>query len=218
MANFDENISESFHASMEGLCLELLHQGYEAMIAAKAYQLDWKEDKLTVHYIACMNRLAIRKEHQISINAQFIIYSDAHAFEEDEVDTAPRIDFKFSKWQEKTEIDYFAEAKNVSEKDWKKRSGAFVSASYYYKRYIETGISHLVTGYYPHNCFLIAYIVNGDKNEILAHLNTLIKERFKDYGVIYKPEISFYEEYYLSENVLEGKCITLKHLFLQLPR
>ena len=121
MATFNEDISVDFQSALEGFCLELLHQGYESMLAAKGYDVDWKEDKLTVHYIAHMKALKLRKEYKISIMPQFIIYSDEHAFGEDEVEKAPRIDFKFSKWTQEEEIDYFAEAKNLSQKNWTKK-------------------------------------------------------------------------------------------------
>ena len=207
---------QAFTQSFENLCLELLHQGYEAMLAAKSYQLDWKEDKLTVHYIAQMKTLRIRKENKITITPQYIIYSDEHAFGEDEVEKAPRIDFKFSNWVLEEEIDYFAEAKNLSEKGWNKRNGTYVSSSYYYKRYIETGISHLLTDHYPDNCVLIAYVLNGHKNTVLANLNYLITSDFKNYGIIEKPKTVAHEEYYISENWVGTRKIVLKHLFLQL--
>ena len=216
MRLFNTDISESFQSAMEGFCLELLHQGYEAMLRAKQYDVDWKEDKLTVHYIAWMKTLSIRKEHQISIIPQFIIYTHEHAFEDDDVETAPRIDFLFNKWNNQEEVQYFAEAKNVSEKSWKKKNNKPVNASYYYKRYIETGISHLLTGYYPSNCVLIAYVVNGDKNVILSNLNSRISIDFPNYGAIIKPTIPVYDELYVSENPLNIQNKTLKHLFLQL--
>ncbi len=216
MGLFDTNIIEQFQFSMENLCLEMLHQGYEAMISEKRYNVDWKEDKLTVHYIAYMNTLEIRKENQISIVSQAMLYSDSHAFEEDDVATAPRIDFKFQKWSQKEEIYYFAEAKNVSERNWKKRDGKSVNASKYYKRYIETGIGHLVSGYYPSTCVLLAYVVNGDKNTVISELNTRITKDFTDYGMIKKPNSPVNEEYYISTNTIGSEGKELKHLFLQL--
>jgi hypothetical protein len=216
MGNFNEDICKGFQSAMEGYCLELLHQGYESMLAAKEYDVDWKEDKLTVHYIAHIKNLKIRKEYQLSIIPQFTLYSDEHAFGEEEVEKAPRIDFKFSKWFQREEIDYFGEAKNLSEKSWQKKNGKPVNASYYYKRYIETGISHLLTNYYPNNCFLIAYVLNGNKSIVLSNLNNLISFDFPHYGIITKPKMLGYEEYYISENQVQSKTVTLKHLFLQL--
>jgi hypothetical protein len=216
MESLNIDILEDFHSSMEGLCLELLHQGYEAMLAAKSYDVDWKEDKITAHYIALMNRLEIRKIYQISIISQFYIYSDEHNFGNEDADKAPRIDFKFNRWVQREEVDYFAEAKNLSEKSWKKKDGTPVNASYYDKRYINTGISHLLTGYYPNNCVLVAYIVNGDKKVILSKLNNLISSKFADYGMIIKPNNTTNKEFYISENTANNRKITLKHIFLQL--
>ncbi len=131
MINLNDNILKGFHTSMEGYCLELLHQGYGAMLSARGYDVDWKEDKITVHYIAHMMKLEMRKNYKISIIPQFIIYTDEHAFGEDDVEKAPRIDFKFSKWEQREEVDYFAEAKNISAKNWKKKDGKSVNAHKY---------------------------------------------------------------------------------------
>jgi hypothetical protein len=218
MLNFDQNIRPEFQKSMEILCLELLHQGYEAMFLGKGYDVDWKEDKLTVHYIAHMKELEICKEGQISIIPQFVIYSDEHAFGDEEVEKAPRIDFKFIKWFQRFEIDFFAEAKNLSAKSWKKKNGANVDSNYYYNRYIETGISHLISGYYPNTCFLIAYVLNGNRNNIISNLNNRIIRDFPEngYGQIIKLTPSVHEEYYISDNTFNGNNIIVKHLFLQL--
>jgi hypothetical protein len=215
MTELNDDILSGFHESMEGYCLELLHQGYLSMLTAKGYDVDWKEDKLTVHYIEHMMRLEMRKMFQISIIPQAYLYTYEHAFGEDEVEKAPRIDFKFSRWEQKEEVDYFAEAKNLSEKNWTKKNGKPVNASYYYKRYIETGISHLLTNYYPNNCVLIGYVLNGNKSVILSNLNNLISLNFGDYGCITKPETTSNDEFYISENEFEKKKI-IKHMFLQL--
>ncbi len=34
--NLNQNIANNFQAAMEGYCLDLLHQGYEAMLTANA--------------------------------------------------------------------------------------------------------------------------------------------------------------------------------------
>lgn len=216
MINLNDDILIDFRASMEGFCLELLHQGYEAMLSARGYDVDWEEDTLTAHYIGFMDKLPLCREWQIDIVPQFYIYSDKHLGGEEAAKYAPRIDFRFMKWFKETKTEYFAEAKNLSEKNWTKKSGAFVSTSYYYSRYIKTGISHLLTEYYPNNCVLIAYVLNGDKKAVLSNLNNLISSNFSNYGIITKPNTPVYEEYYISENQVGVESVIIKHLFLEL--
>lgn len=216
MEGFNADILKGFHSSMEGLCLELLHQGYEVMLAAKSYDVDWEEDTLTIHYIDYMEKLPLCREQKIDIISQKYLYSEKHISGKKEAKYAPRIDFRFMTWFKDVKIEYFAEAKNLSEKSWKKKDGKGVNASYYYDRYVDTGISHLLTNYYPSNCVLIAYVLNGNKNDVLLNLNKLISLKFTDYGTIVKPDNAVNEEYYISENIIEGSHIVLKHLFLQL--
>jgi hypothetical protein len=216
MLNLNDDIIIGFHSAMEANCLELLHQGYEVMLAGKDYNVDWEEDTLTAHYIGIMNNLPICRAWQIDIVPQYYIYSDKHVSGEEDAKHAPRIDFRFMKWFQKTKTEYFAEAKNLSEKNWTKGNGASVNASYYYKRYIKTGISHLLSNYYPSNCILIAYIVNGDKDTIISNTNKLISSKHVSFGLINKPKEILYDEYYISENLVEGNAVIVKHLFLQL--
>lgn len=216
MGQFNTNIIDEFQFSMEIFCLEILHQGYEAMLSAKGYDVDWEEDTLTAHYISFMEILPLCRERQVDIIPQFYIYSTKHITGEIEAKFAPRIDFKFTKWFNEMKTGYFAEAKNVSEKDWKKKNGASVNSLYYYERYIKTGISHLLTEYYPNNCVLIAYVLNGKKNVILSNMNNRISTKFTEFGIIKKPKITVYDEHYISENQVGSQMVTLKHLFLEL--
>ena len=75
-----------------------------------------------------------------------------------------------------------------------------------------------MSDYYPNRCFLVAYIVNGDKNNIITNLNKRIINFFPQsgYGKIVKPDAPVADEYYISENIVGGKEIVIKHLFLQL--
>lgn len=208
---------QEFAKSLENICLELLYQGYHAMLSAKGYDVDWKEDKLTAHYIELMKGLKLCREMQISVIPQFPIYTDEHTWGDEEAETAPRIDFRFIKWFKDWEIDYFAEAKNLSEKGWNKKNGTYVSSSYYYRRYIETGIHHLLTSHYPSNCVLIAYILNGSANAVIGNINQLISSEYATYGIVEKPQATTVnEEFYISTNQIGKSNVVLKHLFLQL--
>ena len=83
---------QEFAKSLENLCLELLHQGYDAMLAAKKYDIDSEEDTLTAHYIGFMEKLPICKKWRIDIIPQYYIYSDKHTSGEEAAKYAPRID------------------------------------------------------------------------------------------------------------------------------
>lgn len=218
MQNNFETQQVEFQKAMEAICLEMLHQGYEAMLFRKIYHVDWKEDKITAHYIELMKSLELCRDNQVSIIPQFHIYTEEHTLGNEEVEKAPRIDFRFIKWFQREEIDFFAEAKNLSEKSWKKADGKGVDANYYYNRYINTGINHLLSDYYPNRCFLVAYVLNGNKHDVLINLNDRITNDFpkSGYGKIVKPDESAADEYYISENIVGGKGIFIKHLFLQL--
>ncbi len=220
MQNNFETQQVEFQKAMEAICLEMLHQGYEAMLLDQTYDIESEEDDITLQYILQMEKLELRHEYRITIIPQAPIYHKQHIEGSKKAKKAAKIDFKFSTWtlSNDREIHHFAEAKNLSEKNWKKANSKAVDANYYSNRYIETGISHLSSGYYPNTSFLVAYIVNGDKNNIIANLNKRIINDFSQsgYGKIVKPNESAADEYYISENIVGGKGIFIKHLFLQL--
>ena len=197
-------------------CLEAIQKGYELMIFEKRYQTEWEEDNLTICLVETIKRTDFLGLYQISVNYQPPIYDEAMAFEGANSLRAPRVDFKFSKFFGPVEYDYYAEAKNLSESDWIKPSSASkVSASHYRARYIDTGIENFLSGRYPEG-FLVAYIVNGLEENIIAGLNGLINSRKATprIGIILKD--SLMPICYLSENQLEKGSFLLRHLILQL--
>lgn len=126
------------------------------------------------------------------------------------------MDFKFTKWYGEQELHYYAEAKNLSESDWSKQDGSKVSASHYRARYIDTGIENLLTERYPEGC-LLAYVVQGKSDNIVAGINRLIKKRGLEprVGLIYKGANIPFAICYTSDHLLEGQKSSIWHLFMQ---
>ena len=56
-------------------------------------------------------------------------------------------------WQTDNENEdlYHIEAKNLCENNWIKSTGANINSSYQLNRYVDKGISHFISGYYPSN-------------------------------------------------------------------
>ena len=66
------------------------------------------------------------------------------------------------------------EAKNLVEHDYtKKGRKRAVKANKVLERYVETGIDHFLTGYYPHGC-LLGYVINGTIKGVVNTLNSIL--------------------------------------------
>lgn len=216
--NLDESIIHGFQRSQEQLCLQILYQGYLLMLAEAKYDLDWEEDTLTINYARNMRLTNEARENNVTIIDQRKIYIEEHYSGENSTRTAPIIDLQFTKWfQNDAEIHFYAEAKNLSEQNWNKKSGKSVNAVYYHNRYIETGIGNFLSGRYPSGC-LVGYVVEGDTQKILSSINKLIVNNGLSprVGVIEQEDPPLYPEMYFSTNQSTSGETLLRHFMLKL--
>lgn len=200
------------------LCLDALQQGYERMVSDAQYDVCWKEDKLTAHLVAKMEKTGFLNKKQIDIHHQPPIYDNGVIYGDDDPANAPVIDFKFVKWNKSLKFCYYAEAKNLSEKDWIKTDGskAAVDASFYRGRYIDTGIQNFLSDRYPDGC-LVGYIVQGDQNAVINGLNKLIQSRalLPKVGLIEKDKVVAFSTCYQSLNEADKQLRLLRHVFMK---
>lgn len=187
VGKLNSNFIIPFKNRFEDICISLLLESYnKTKKIGDIRELD--ENDITVRLIGLMKVNQSRFDLQISIDRE------SHYDEEEtyrgfkSADESVRIDIKYTTWSFRTEYEYFMEAKNLSENDWRKAStNSLVSAYQQRKRYIETGIQNLITGNYPEGC-LIGYVVQGNPDKIIIKINKLLNRRERN-----------------SENLVEGK-------------
>ena len=149
------------------------------------YNSSWKENMITktlANYVKKNNfaikwNLDIIREH----------YLDDYQEENSDPDKAPRIDIRLSQWNNKILFEYFIEAKNLCENDWFKENGSKVSASVQLNRYINKGVKHFLSNYYPSNGCMCGYILNGNTKKTIAKLNNILKKKSTNQLKVYKP-------------------------------
>lgn len=204
-------------ASFISHCIEAINTGYDIILANANYELDWEEDNLTAHLVETIELSGFLNSFQISVNYQSPIVSHAIAFEGADFLTAPKVDFKFSTWSGPNEIKFYAEAKNLSEQDWHKASGALVEASKQRGRYLDTGINNFLSGRYPEGC-LVGYVLNGSTATVISGLNSLIQKRKLEprIGLIASDNTAAWPICYYSDNKKDRQPYRLMHLMLQL--
>lgn len=211
------SITLRFQERFNSYCIEGILLGYAKMKLDNEYKLDWVEDKFTVHLVAKMRETGFFIDKNIIIIPQAPLYDNKAAYGDENPSEAPIIDFKFGHIWSESEYNYYAEAKNLSEIDWKKPSGASVKAYGSRSYYISDGIDRYLTGYYPRGC-LIGYVVNGSVSGVVYTINRLLNHRKAN------PEIGKLERdvsqtnncCYISDNKLDEGVYSLRHLLLQL--
>ncbi len=194
--------------------------GYKSMLSNPSEFKQWKEEKISARLLHEMKKISFFKSKNIVVGRESDLEDEEILFGEKEAAEADRIDFIFSStWKQKEYLEYFGEAKNLSHKDWKKKTRKNVKAWNQRDYYFKTGINGLVSGKYNKlEGFLIGYVVNGSATNNVLELNKFLKARqlFPSIGFIEnKKSICSYPECYSSKNIKDRKEIILHHIFLE---
>ena len=135
------------------------------------------------------------------------------------VDDAPRIDIKVGGFDTRKEttsrVCYYFEAKNLYAYDFRKSGHTSVSSSTNYaKRYITTGINHLLSGYYPSNTILVGYVLVGSVQAAVDKVNRIMINNSRGEESI---NLQVYAEYpaFVFGASAHTNEIVLEHCFLQ---
>ena len=216
--HISETIAVRFRNNFVTDCINGILLGYDKMRSDNQYEIHWKENKLTAHLVAKMNETEFFADKSIIIIPQAPLYNNDINYGDADPDRAPVIDFKFCKSWSRLNFDYYAEAKNLSEQNWFKPGKTTpVRADKQIKRYIDTGIKHYLSGYYPAG-FLLGYVVNGTVDNVVLALNRqiLCLSPATRIGQINQDTMATRECCFSSENNLLDKVLTIRHLLLQL--
>lgn len=162
--------------SFKMVCLHLLEMAYCEARTTCSIDREWTENAISEVLKECINknnesvRMLITAEvevRQLPVNLSMI---------PSKVDDAPRIDLKVGGFDigkdTPSRVCYYMEAKNLYASGFQKTNHkSYVSSTYYAKRYISTGIEHLLSGYYPDNTILLGYVLVGTVQAAVDKVN-----------------------------------------------
>ncbi|MDR1180368.1 MAG: hypothetical protein LBL13_00095 [Bacteroidales bacterium] len=203
--NLNPEIIDNTLRTLEKRCLILLCEGYKMLLSQKKISIDWKEEDISKELILCLEPNENRRRWRISIAPEHRFYTDKIPAKE-----SPRIDFCFSGWTD-VEWKYYSEAKILIESDsYKKGRRKKISAHFLHKRYIETGIDHYLSGWYPSDC-LSGYILQGKTENIINCINQFLRDCDREKEVLTKQpfELPYFDSLYLSRH---KNGFSIKHL------
>jgi hypothetical protein len=218
-----KNIAQKFKNSFEGICHQLLVQGYQLIRTNGSCDKNWDEENISAHFINNIENLPLAIKHKVEIEPEIRNYTNAHINQGKKAKTASRIDLYFfqTTWTTPKQVKrYSVEAKNISQNSWTKNTGKKVPTSNQKTEYITKGIDEFVQGNYLQGC-MVGYVVQGNIPNIIGDVNSRIQKQANypsTIDVISKvsPILGFTEVY-------ESKCVTpsvpngmLKHFFFDL--
>ncbi|CAA6819174.1 MAG: Unknown protein [uncultured Sulfurovum sp.] len=205
--------------TIEQVSFQVLIEAYKGITNCNQYDLDWEEEQFNQELVVFMRKSKLRIKYQLTIDVEKKLFNE----EQSPIDTnnpkkLPRIDINIVSWnfQKDIELEYFFEAKNLSEKNWYKKSGVKIDASSYQRRYIQTGIENFRTGRY-YNGSLIGYILEGGIEPIIDKLNSRLVKDTNSLKMIDK--INFIKDFsdcYESKHItFSSNEISIKHIFFK---
>lgn len=198
--SFNSKNKKIAKAGFEYKCIFILVDGYRLMKAANQYSLDWEEEQFTAQLINFIKSCPSSKNWKVHVNHEIRNYTEEIISGEKLPKQASRIDMQMLSWQSENEEVYYIEAKNLCENNWTKSTGSEVSSSYQLNRYVNTGISHFISGHYPKNGGVCGYILKGNSDRIAQKLNVVLKKKSMSHLQISTPINDHSEIYHIKFN------------------
>lgn len=211
-SNLNINIAQAFKTRFEESCVELFLDSFYNL-TDKQNLREQSENNVTARLVGQIKKNPLRSQLNISIDRESYLDTELTYEGSVDADESARIDLKWTVWNSDVEYEYFIEAKNICENDWKKSTVATpVSAKKLQERYISTGIQNFISGRYPCGC-LVAYVMEGDCDRIVEKLNEILISSRRDAETIVKALHPTYHQFYSSHH--KGtKSPRLQHYFL----
>lgn len=213
----DKHLAGEIQRGFELQCLFTLVDGYRSMKNSGDYNLSWEEELLTAKLINHMNHSRYSSKWKLDIKPEYPVYTNDVYNGLKKPKKAPVIDIRIMNWSQETKSEYFIEAKNLAQNDWIKTDGSEVRASGLRGRYIDTGIDHFMSGYYPRGS-LAGYVLEGNADGIAKGINRLLennrRNRHKEILRVAKPINNHAACYQSDHNQKNGIHISLNHIFL----
>lgn len=206
-----KDIIEVFKNQFEANCSNMLLNAY-AMLRNKSGINELTENNITVQLVGVMKKNPNRFSLQISVSREHYLDNEETYSGDIDADESPRIDIKYSTWNSEQEYEYFMEAKNLSEINWKRSDGTLVNALALIKRYVSKGIDNFVIGKYENGC-LIGYVLKGSPDNIVQQLNKILSQSGRDQEGLTKVNSRTFPYSYYSSYPSSNQKI-LKHFML----
>lgn len=161
--------------SFKMICVGLLDTAYAEVCSAHLVTCDWEENAISELLKEKMNANPTALHmHITAIVEQRLLPEDLYQALPS-VKRAPRIDIMIGgfEWRyDEKRVQYYMEAKNLYSQDFTKANNTTITSSTAYaKRYISTGIDHILSGYYPNDALLIGYVLVGTVSEAVGKVN-----------------------------------------------
>ena len=168
MVGISNTIQQKFIAAFHQNCIQLVCMAHDELLRLGTVNREMIEDTVSMCIYKCINFDSLPAEYcGIHGDVQHMLPKDDYVQNPIPANLLERIDFHYEadclESGSRTRYQFFMEAKNLYEYNFKKlKNTSKTIAVSYYKRYINTGIDHVLTDYYPsHDTLLLGYVLVG---------------------------------------------------------
>lgn len=213
-------IIRDFENSFRKNCLILIGEAYKCLKDTKNITVDWDEETISANIARHIDENEKAIAWNINVSDEYRLYHTAILNNKKSAKSASRIDLKLStNWIDAAKrASYFVEAKNLIENNCTKHGRkSKLSARKMQKRYISTGMDHIISGEYPPNSCLLGYIIEGTPIRIVENINEILLQATRSDETLKKKklDIPYLEEAYISVHL---NNYVLHHYFLQFSK
>lgn len=161
--------------SFKTTCVALLDEAYGNILQAQIVNYEWTENAISEAIVTSMNANSSATKMHITSFTEKRLLPEVISQMPSTVDDAWRIDIVIGGfgWEEdEKRVACHLEAKNLYAKDFKKMANKSVTSSTAYaKRYITTGIDHIINEHYPNDTVLLGYVLVGSVQDSVNKIN-----------------------------------------------
>lgn len=204
--------------SFKMICIGLLDVAYTEIATSGRVTSEWQENAISEIVADRMNANPTTIQRHITAIVEKRMVSDDLSQAQPVVDNAPRIDIKIGgfEWSSNEKrVSFYMEAKNLYSHDFKKVNNTTITSSTAYaKRYISTGIDHILSSYYPEDALLLGYVLVGTVAKAVEKVNMQLKQDGRDSEHINLGTFSLCPHLIFGESV-HPNSKSVEHCYLQ---
>lgn len=204
--------------SFKKICVGLLDMAYTEVRDAHIVKSDWEENAISELLKNRMNANPATLQMHITVIVEQRLLPEELYQALPSVERTPRIDIMIGgfEWEPNGKrVAYYIEAKNLYCHDFKKANNITITSSTAYaKRYISTGIDHILSGYYPEEALLLGYVLVGTVAKAVKKVNEQLKQDGRDPEYINMIKFSVFPNLIFGESV-HPNAKSVEHCYLQ---
>lgn len=177
MGSINSNIKQKFVLSFQQKCITLVCLAHDELCTRNTISQSMDEESISTCLASIIDDSNKAFEWEIHVSTEHRLTCANYIENPVLSKSLRRMDFRYEMdvWEKKDHprLRYYMEAKNLYQFDFKKSTNSRVtSARKYFKRYIETGINHIVNGTYPLDTLLLGYVLVGGIDPVVDGINS----------------------------------------------